>query len=172
MTWPLLILAVPAVLAGFANIDKDFEHLLIGALPTEVHVEESHFVLWIALVSTAVPLAGIGLAYLIYSAQVVSSARLARAFGPVHRLLENKYYLDVLYERVIVGYLFYQVLGGALTAFDRLVVDGAVNGVGKAISGAATGLRYAQSGQFQTYGAFAFSSLLFATILILVLSPL
>jgi NADH-quinone oxidoreductase subunit L len=176
MTWPLIILAVPAAFAGFANVgfigDHGLEHLLVGALPAEVHVEESHFVFWIALVSTAVPLAGIGLAYLIYSAQVVSSARLARTFGPVHRLLENKYYLDVLYEQVIVRKLFYEALGGALAAFDRLVIDGAVNGVGKATRAAATGLRYVQSGQFQTYGAFAFSSLLFATILILVLSPL
>jgi NADH:ubiquinone oxidoreductase subunit 5 (subunit L)/multisubunit Na+/H+ antiporter MnhA subunit len=87
-------------------------------------------------------------------------------------LLENKYYADVLYERVIVGYLFYRVLGGAFAAFDRVVVDGAVNGVGQVSRAGANLLRYAQSGQYQTYGAIAFSGLAFTAILVLVLSPL
>ncbi|HWO73601.1 MAG TPA: NADH-quinone oxidoreductase subunit L, partial [Dehalococcoidia bacterium] len=100
------------------------------------------------------------------------SATLARLFRPAHRLLENKYYADYLYEQVIVGFLFYRVLGGFLSAFDSLVVDGAVNGVGRGARTAAGVLRYVQSGQFQTYGAVAFSGLVFTAILVLVLSPL
>ena len=87
-------------------------------------------------------------------------------------MLENKYYLDVLYERLIVGVAFYKVLGGALVTFERWVVDGTVNGVGNGVRQTAGVLRYLQSGQFQTYGAFAFSGLVFTTVLVLVLSPL
>ena len=91
---------------------------------------------------------------------------------PLHTLLENKYYLDVLYERIIVKRLFIGVIGGALETFDRVVVDGAVNGVGQVTRGAASGLRYVQNGQFQTYGAVAFAGLGFAVLLALVLGPL
>jgi NADH-quinone oxidoreductase subunit L len=172
MYWPLILLAVPAVLAGFANIDKDVERLLLGALPAELEVEESKFRWGVAIAATIVPLAGIALAYVIYSAKTVPAAALQRAFAPAHTLLDNKYYLDLLYERVVVGFLFYRVLGGALSAFDTIVVDGAVNGVGRGARGAGSVLRYVQSGQFQTYGALAFSGLLFTAIVVLVLNPL
>jgi NADH-quinone oxidoreductase subunit L len=172
MTLPLLVLAVPAIVAGFANINGDIEHLLVGALPPEVHPHESVFRMGVAVVSTIVPLAGIALAYAIYQAKVVSSESLARRFRPLHGLLENKYYLDVLYERVIVGFLFYEVLGSALAWFDRNVVDGLVNGIGRIARGTGAGLRYAQSGQFQTYGALAFSGLIVTAVVVLVLNPL
>ena len=172
MALPLIILAIPAFLAGFVNIDKDLEHLLIGSLPDEELIEESVFRIGIALASTAIALAGIVLAWVVYGAKIVPSSVFVRRFKPMHTLLENKYYADVVYERVIVGFVFYQVIGGALMAFDRVVVDGAVNGVGKGARGTAAVVRYAQNGQFQTYGALAFGGLLVTAIAVLVLSPL
>jgi NADH-quinone oxidoreductase subunit L len=179
MALPLLVLAVPAVLAGvfnlpwkFLGLDHEVEHLLVGALPDEGLVEESKFRLGVAVASTALALGGIALAYVIYGAKVVPSSVFAKVFRPIHILLENKYYADVLYERVIVGFFFYQVLGGALAAFDRIVVDGAVEGVGQVSRTGAGVLRYAQSGQYQMYGAIAFSGLVFTAVVVLLLSPL
>ena len=172
MALPLIILAIPAVFAGFINIDKDLEHLLVGALPDEELVEESVFRMGVALASTGVALGGIILAWVVYGAKIVPSSVFMRLFKPVHTLLENKYYADVLYERVIVGFVFYQVIGGACVTFDRVVVDGVVNGVGKGSRGTAAVVRYAQNGQFQTYGALAFGGLVFTAIAVLVLSPL
>jgi NADH-quinone oxidoreductase subunit L len=179
MALPLVVLAVPAVLAGvfnlpwtFLGLDHEVEHLLVGALPEEGLIEEATFRYGVAIASTGVALAGIVLAYVVYGGKLIPSAAFARMFRPVHSLLENKYYADVLYERVIVGFLFYRVLGGAFAAFDRVVVDGIVNGAGQASRASAGVLRYAQSGQYQTYGAIAFSGLVFTAIVVLVLSPL
>jgi NADH-quinone oxidoreductase subunit L len=179
MVWPLVALAVMAVVGGFFNLpwsflglDHEIEHLLVGALPDEGLVEESTFRLGIAILSIAVALVGVALAYAIYSAEVVKSSELARVFRPVHVLLENKYYADFLYEKVIVDFLFYRVIGGALAAFDSLIVDGAVNGLGRGTRQGAGILKYVQSGQFQTYGAVAFSGFVFTAIVVLVLSPL
>jgi NADH-quinone oxidoreductase subunit L len=182
MTLPLLVLVVPAVLAGFANagpdivgfidMDKEIEHLLAGALPEGLEVEATEFRLNIAILSTIVPVTGIFIAWAIYGAKIFSSETLAGLFGPLHRLLENKYYLDALYERVIVGIVFYQLIGGAAAAIDRFVIDGAVNGIGSIARGAGGSLRYLQTGQFQTYGAFAFGGLAFAVVLVLTLSPI
>ena len=182
MALPLLILAVPAVLAGFLNagsgvvgflgFDKEVEHLLIGSLPSDVQVAETEFRLNIALMATAVPLAGIFLAWLVYGLRIVESSTLAGLFGPLHRLLENRYYLDALYERVIVGFVFYQVIGGALAAVDRVIVDGAVNALGGAARTTGNVLRYVQTGQFQTYGALAFGGLALTAVLVLALSPI
>ncbi len=173
MAVPLLVLAVPAALVGFANIDKGFEDLLKGALPLDMQhdFESSKFHLWIAAAGMAMALGGIALAYVIYSAKALSAARLQQAFAPVHNVLANKYYADVLYERIIVGFLFYEVLGGALAWFDRVIVDGAVNGAGWVARQTAGAVRYIQDGEYQTYGAIGFAGLVFAVIVVLALNP-
>jgi NADH-quinone oxidoreductase subunit L len=172
MLIPLIVLAVPAIIAGFANLDHDFERVVAGALPADLELEETKFRLGIAIASTLVPLAGVALAYVIYGARLVSAESLARTFKAPYNLLANKYYLDTLYERVIVDRLFYRGVGGALSEFDRLAVDGAVNGAGVGARQSSNILRHLQSGEFQTYAALAFSGLVITALLVLVLSPL
>jgi NADH-quinone oxidoreductase subunit L len=177
MTLPLVILAVPAVIAGLANagfLDKGLETLLVHALPADLQseIEHSEFRIGVALVSTAVALAGIAIAWAVYSAKLISAERLRSALRPVHQLLENKYYLDFLYERVAVTWGFYRYLGGALSWVDSVIVDGAANGAGRLVRSTGGALRYVQNGQFQTYGLVAFATLVFAAILVLALNPL
>jgi NADH-quinone oxidoreductase subunit L len=174
MAWPLLVLAVPALTFGFVNspvFGHGIETLLHGALPEGIELHEGEFRWGVAIVSTALPLAGIALAWAIYWSKSISAESLRASFGPVHRVLENKYYLDYLYEKVIAGFLFYGVLGGALEWFDRVVVDGAVNGIGQVMRGFGGAIRPLQTGQFQTYGAVGFAGVVFAVILVLALSP-
>jgi NADH-quinone oxidoreductase subunit L len=179
MTVPLLVLAVPAVVAGvfnlpwsFLGLDHEVEHLLVGALPDEGLVEASEFRLGVAVASSVVALTGIALAYAVYEAKTVPAEVLSRVFRPVQVLLENKYYADVLYERIIVRSVFYDGICAAAATFDSVVIDRAVNGVGQASRAGAAVLRYAQTGQFQSYGAFAFGGFVFTAIVVLVLSPL
>jgi len=163
MTWPLIVLAVPAALAGFANIDKDVERLLLGALPAEVEVEESKFRWGVAIVATMVPLAGIALAYAIYSAKAVSAAALARLFRPLHRLLENKYYLDDIYWKGIIRPIR-DPLAAAVYWSNQKVLDGAVNGAGNLAGFTGGLLRYIQSGNVQRYAAFLFTGVVVLAI--------
>jgi NADH-quinone oxidoreductase subunit L len=179
MTVPLIVLAVMATIAGvfnlpwsFLGLHQEIEHLLVGALPDPDLVTELKFQYGVATLSTAVALSGIAIAWVVYGAKIVPASLLSRLFKPIHVLLENKYYADVLYERVIVGFLFYQVAGGFLVLFDRLVIDGAVNSLGLTARRGAGVLRHVQTGQFQTYGAVAFSGLVFMLIVVLVVSPL
>ena len=179
MTLPLIALAVMAVIGGvfnlpwrFIGLDHEIEHLLVGALPDADLFEASKFRFGVAAASTAVALGGIGLAWAVYGAKVVPAALVSRILRPLHVLLENKYYADVLYERVIVAFLLYRVGGGLLALFDRIAVDGAVNGVGYTVRRGASVARYVQSGQFQAYGAVAFSGFVFMAIVVLVVNPL
>jgi NADH-quinone oxidoreductase subunit L len=182
MTLPLLVLMVPAIFAGFLNVgsdivgslnlDKEVEHLLLGSLPPDVHIPETEFHANVAIMPSIVAVSGIVLAWLVYGLRIVKSSTLAGLFGPLHTLLENRYYIDPFYERVVVGFVFYRVLGGALAAVDRIFVDGAVNALGAAIRRAGGVLRYLQSGQFQTYGALAFGGVSLAAVVVLSLSPL
>ena len=66
------------------------------------------------------------------------------------KVLENKWYVDELFENIIVNPL--NRLGGFLNSFfERSVVDGIVNGVGRVIHYGSRQLRLLQSGQVGSY---------------------
>jgi NADH-quinone oxidoreductase subunit L len=173
MAVPLLILAVPATLFGLWNapFNQDITHLLEGALPLESEelLHHANFNWPIALGSMALALAGIGLAWAIYQAKAIRAEELQRVFGPVHTLVANKYYVDDLYEDVIVRR---GVMGGFVALsqwFDTNVVDALVNGSGYASRKLGDGLRWVQSGSVQAYGSVGFAGLIIAAVLMLVL---
>jgi NADH-quinone oxidoreductase subunit L len=113
-----------------------------------------------------------------------------------YRLLDNKYYLDALYENVIVkaivgpiaagAYWFNQrILDGILHAvagtsrtiagwvyrnIDQRVVDGAVNNSGKATRGAGGILQPVQSGKVSQYGALLFSAAAVAALVLVIIN--
>ena len=66
------------------------------------------------------------------------------------RLLENKWYVDEFYNKLIVQPL--TALGGWLrTVAEAKGIDGFVNGVGRAVQYSARQLRFLQSGQVGLY---------------------
>ena len=71
---------------------------------------------------------GIGLAHRFYVAQPEISEGLASRFSGLHRLLLNKYYVDELYGATAIAGTF--AAARRLWTFDRVAVDGAVNGTG------------------------------------------
>ena len=175
MTLPLIILAVPAVLAGFVNLPfgglDELGHLLEGALPleTEEALHHPEFSWPLAIASSALAIGGIALAYAVYVANAVSAASLRRLWGPVATLVERKYYMDELYEAVIVRNVLYRGVCAAAAWFDTNVVDGAVNGATTASRRASDGLRWVQSGSVQAYGTVGFAGLMVASVVMLVL---
>jgi NADH-quinone oxidoreductase subunit L len=136
-----------------------------------MHLHEAEFSLGIALSSTALALFGIWLAWVIYAARLVSSDVLRRAFGPIHTLVVNKYYMDHLYENVLVAGVLYRGVGLVLDQFDRYVVDGAVNGVAWLTRRGGATLRLVQSGQLQGYAVVALAGLLIIVGMILLINP-
>ena len=153
MVVPLAILAVASVGAGYLfNPLND-----LGNIPAHWFVEflgghVKDFDLVIAGASTAVALLGIGLATLMYQTGTISPQSVGRIFSPVRNLLFRKYYMDELYEGVLVYRIFYQ--GGVrfLDWFDREVVDRIVEFIGLVSRNAGRALAPVQNGQVQAYG--------------------
>ncbi|MDO8615410.1 MAG: NADH-quinone oxidoreductase subunit L [Dehalococcoidia bacterium] len=173
MLLPLLLLAVMAALAGFANINDDFSHLLEGSVPERAHalLTEGHFRLWIAFASVAAGLSGLAVAWAVYGLKVVQPESVRNFAQPLPEILENKYYLDALYEDVIVKR---GLLGGAailLSLWDRYVIDGTVNGVARVAGWTSAQLRLAQAGQAQLYATVVFLGVVGAIAGILVVNP-
>ncbi|MEK7214961.1 MAG: hypothetical protein AAB289_05135, partial [Chloroflexota bacterium] len=156
MTLPLLILAVPAVCSGFINLPgaEGFAAFLLTHRVEEA-MGEHHlpFDPVLAMVSTVTALAAIWLAWQMYGVKSVSPDVFGKAlWGVPHRVLSNKYGLDVLYERLIVEMGLINGVCLALSTLDRYVVDGVVNGVAQVTKTAGAIARRAETGQVQGYG--------------------
>ena len=78
--------------------------------------------------SVLVAFGGIFLAWLMYRKESLAPERFSEILAGVpYKLIYNKYYVDELYDATIVrGSL---ALSGLLSAFDRIIIDGFVNGV-------------------------------------------
>ena len=81
------------------------------------------------LVSIAIAIAGIIVARVFYQIKPEMPESLGAKFPRGHKILLNKWYLDEIYDFLFVNGLS-KGGGRALGAFDRNVVDGAVNGAG------------------------------------------
>ncbi|HHI81231.1 MAG TPA: NADH-quinone oxidoreductase subunit L [Planctomycetes bacterium] len=81
--------------------------------------------------SLIVAFSGILLAFLFYFWKVLNPAKVVQALGPVYTTIYNKYYFDEFYLKFIVRPLVYQ-WNVFCAAFDKFVIDGFVNGVGRA----------------------------------------
>ncbi|MBE1447303.1 NADH-quinone oxidoreductase subunit L [Paenibacillus sp. OAS669] len=161
MTLPLIVLAVLAVVAGF--VFTPFSPWL-GTWLTG-HAEEESANAVVMTLSTVVGVLGIGLGYLVYVKKMISSDAVSSRAPWLYRLLNRKYYIDEIYEQVIVRPL--KGLGLVLHLFDEYVVDGIVKLASYSVVGIGRIGSRLQNGQVQTYGL---ATLLGLLILILAIA--
>ncbi|GAB2443411.1 hypothetical protein GCM10027187_02650 [Streptosporangium sandarakinum] len=127
MRWPIIILAVPALLLG---------------LPGALHIH------WgTAVLSVALALLGAGAVHAVWRADPRRDP--ARLLGPLRGLCERAFSVDELYRAVLVRPTL--LLAYVVARADGRVVDGAVRGSGRTVTGLAGLVRRAQNGNAQLY---------------------
>jgi len=95
-------------------------------------------------------LVGIAVAYVFYVRSPGIADRLAAQWRPLYDLSFHKWYVDEMYDRVIVRPTF-QLADRMWAKIDVGIIDGAVNGVARAIAWWGWFMRLFQSGQTQHY---------------------
>jgi NADH-quinone oxidoreductase subunit L len=186
MTVPLLVLAVLSISGGwlwwpsFIGWSEAFPRWLESAVV--IHpVHGSHAVeILLASISVGIGVLGWAVARRFYRTNPAVPATLAAAAPRMHRLLLNKYFVDEIYGKTFVNgslrlskasaWFDRVVVDGAVNGsawvlrfvvfldgtFDRIVVDGLVNLIGNQTIAAGRRVRQIQTGQIQTYlGALA-----------------
>ncbi|HWP33989.1 MAG TPA: NADH-quinone oxidoreductase subunit L, partial [Thermodesulfobacteriota bacterium] len=118
--------------------------------------------LGLLLASVLAALVGLVAAARLYLVEPAAAARLADRFPGLYRLLVNKYWVDELYDALVVR-PFVRGSAWLWRRVDAGLIDGTVNGVGAALARGGAVLRLVQSGQAQSY---AFYTLL-GTVLVL-----
>ena len=182
MLLPMLVLGVAAVLLGYlANPQWTEEigipkHWITGflgdglqaALGIHEHAHTLDFSRWMATISTVAALSGIGLAALVYVRRRGQVKDPLEKAGQVHTLISQKYYIDTLYEDVMVRKGFFRIFAGLFDWMDRNLVDGVVDLVGWFFRNIGTAIGKFQTGQVQAYAtgvAFGVLAIILAMLL-------
>jgi NADH-quinone oxidoreductase subunit L len=152
MVAPLVFLALLAVGAGWWNLTGGFDDFF--GREAEAAGFFGVFTHAIPLVSLLVALLGIFAAYAVYLKRWVTADSLGRFFGPLYKLVFNKYFFDQLYENIIVKLALVKGLFTGFSLFDSRGIDGAVNGTASVVIAGGRVARRAQTGQLQLYGLF------------------
>lgn len=153
MVGPMVVLAILAVFSGFWNVNRGFD-VFMGEGETKnffVGLFEgfTHPLPWIALLVAA---GGIFTAYAIYKAKWISAEKMGETFKPIYVLLSKKYYIDELYQNVIVETIFYRGIFVALQWIDTNIVDGVVNAIGYGVKSFFN--KYVRDGLFRVFDYF------------------
>ncbi len=164
MTVPLIILGIGAVAAGWigippiissiigvenANWFAEFMKPVLGHPEIEApHSTEA----MVMTFSVAIAVVGIAVAWLFYIKRREMPVNLARRYGLVYKLLYNKYYVDEIYNLIVVRptMLFSRYVLVGLT--DGVIIEGIVNGVPALINWFGAKVRRIQNGLLQGYG--------------------
>ncbi len=146
MIGPLVVLAALSLAGGRLFNVPGF------LAPLFPPVEEGHDI-GPVVVSVAFGLAGIALAWLFYVAKPGLPDQVATTFNGLYKLIYNKYFVDEIYDAVVVN----PVVSGSREVLwkgvDVAVIDGAVNGVGNRARGIGGVLKRLQSGNIRSYAA-------------------
>ncbi|MEU6788102.1 NADH-quinone oxidoreductase subunit L [Nonomuraea angiospora] len=127
MLVPVVVLAVPALLLGFAG--------------------ELHLDLGVAAVSVVLAALGAGTVYAFWRIDPIADP--ARLLGPLRGPCERAFYVDGLYTALFVRPVL--ALARLVVRTDDVVVDGAVRASGRSARGLSGVLRLAQNGNVQLY---------------------
>jgi NADH-quinone oxidoreductase subunit L len=154
ITFPLIVLAILALGAGFVQLPHLFgghdylNEFLAGArIPAFVHEDAGTNTIELALLGGTVVVL---LIIILATRKLFAVKEFEGKYTGFKNVLANKWYVDEIYDAVIVKPL--EMLSGLL---DRIVerrgIDGIVNGVGKTVKWGGDKLRLLQSGQVGFY---------------------
>ncbi len=158
MTVPLLLLAVGSIFTGWLGAPEylwgsRWEPWLQPVFGGTHDAHHGHLVdeLVLMVLTLAIVGLGIGIAYVSYCRGGKTPERLsAISGGAPYRVLLNKYYVDELYDFLLVR-PFTLCSRWLAEVFDRRVIDGAVNGVAHSARALSSLWRTMQTGNVQHY---------------------
>jgi NADH-quinone oxidoreductase subunit L len=162
MTFPLSILAVLAIIGGYIGVPhilgggNQFENFLAPVFEEGEHLlahygeHSANVEMGLMALSVAVALIGIYLSYQFYRKRTDIPTKLVAKYKELHRVVYNKYYIDEIYNALVVNPLV-KLSEFTDSFFDTKIVDGSVNGVATVFRNFSEVYRKIQTGLVQNY---------------------
>jgi NADH-quinone oxidoreductase subunit L len=139
--------ARPAAEGHGGNLPQSVGEGVSGGVPAAEHAHDPEEVRWERIfsgVSVAIALLGIGVGWTYFR---------RKPLAEMPKLLENKYYVDEAYDAAVINPIKTGSREGLWKFFDVGVIDGIVNGVGRALTGLGQVARHVQPGFVRSYAA-------------------
>ncbi len=166
ITIPLMVLGLLAVVGGYIGVPAILggsNHIHHFLEPVFGHASEIYHIgikeamhhnhaleYGLMALSIAIAFLGIAVASVMYLMKPELPAKFTKMFPKFHRLVFNKWYIDELYDAIVVNPV--KAFGTfCWRGFDVKVIDGVVNGVAKLVGLCSAGLRHTQTGLFHNY---------------------
>lgn len=180
MTLPLIALAGLSFVGGFLGIPgaSAINHFLSPVFGGHTHAEiagaelaghSGHHGAWLPylmmVVSTAIAIAGIFLAYQMYIKKPDLPKKLTDRFWFIHKLLLNKYYVDEIYDALFVNPTKKISVKILWKGVDVRIIDGSVNGIARLVGGLSNILRLLQTGYIRNYAFYIVVGCIFIVVL-------
>jgi NADH-quinone oxidoreductase subunit L len=159
MTIPLIILGIGSVAAGWVGIPAALGgHNAIAEFLAPVvghpHVDASHAEEYaVMLLSITVAIVGILAAYFLYIKRKDIPVTLREKLSLPYQVLWNKYYIDEIYDFLIVRPTMWVARAVIVGFTDGKIIEGVVNGLPKNIGRTSNVLRKIQTGVVHNYAA-------------------
>ena len=177
MTVPLVLLAILSAVGGFVGVPHAlgghnmFEHFLmpvVGVSMPEAHNVDHSAELPLMGLSVGVALLGILGAFYAFLWNPAFGDKIASAAGGFKKLLENKWYVDELYEALVLGPIRKIADWVSFKFVDFMVIDGFVNGLGPFVYAVGDRLKLLHNGKVRMYLAYIFAGVAFLLIDLLI----
>jgi NADH-quinone oxidoreductase subunit L len=155
MTVPLMILALLSLVGGWfaapalwggPNYFADFLSPVFGNGEAAGGEAAHSLELTLSIVAVLAATVGLIVAWRMYTGKVARGTS-----SGLHKILTNKYYVDELYQAVIIGPLVWLSRNVFWKTVDVGVIDGTVNGIAHGAEAVGDTVRHTQSGNVRSY---------------------
>lgn len=174
VTVPLLILAVLSAVGGLIGLPawlgpNYFEHFLEPSFQHAYHGEAGHGVhnysleIGLTILVLALAIGGILVAYRAFVRQPEWVVQIARRYSGLYTLISNKFFVDEIYDALVIWPIERFSRSGLWKAFDVGIIDGIVNGTASTVQRWSQNVRKIQAGYARIYASW----ILFGAVLIL-----
>jgi len=160
MTIPLMVLAALSTFGGFLGVPEILggSNWLKSFLSTVIVPDTKHVAhhlthateMTLMAASVGAALVMITIAWIVYGIKKQVPSRNEADFSPVHKVLYHKYFIDELYDVLVVKPLYF-ISQITHRIVENKIIDGIVNGFGQVVSASSNALQYVQNGSVSFY---------------------
>ncbi len=145
--WAMFPLGLLAVIFGWWK--EEFMAFVTRLLPAYEMSEHTHHMVWILVIVTmAIAIGGIVVAYVMYAKRLRRNERIEQSLP--YRILSNQYYIPIFYEKAFAK-PYAELSDIAWKEIDQQVVDATVDGIAHVIEETGDGTRRMQTGNLSDY---------------------
>jgi len=160
MKFPLIILALCSVIAGFIPFGE--------YVSSDRTTLESHFDPMFSIAPVAFGIIGILLAMWMYKKESTKAEKVSQSLGGLYKAAYKKFYIDEIYL-FITQKIIFNLIGRPAAWIDKNIVDGLMNGIANTTASVSGFIKGIQSGKVQSYAIYFFGGIVALAVVFLYL---